>query len=120
MSECETATATVRSTAEVATPQAGRYLTQLCKHFQHKCPVTQDEASGHIAFSTGDCRLRAEAGILTLSLQAAGDAQLAQLQDVVSRHLIRFAFREAMQIVWRPVLTFQIPAARGDFPIDGR
>jgi uncharacterized protein len=103
MSDCQTATSTVRSTAVVATPQAGRYLTQLCKHFQHKCPVTLDDASGHIAFSMGDCRLRAGAGILTLSLQSAGDAQLAQLQDVVARHLLRFAFREAMQIVWRPV-----------------
>lgn len=103
MSDSQTATATVRSTAEIATPQAGRYLMQLCKHFQHKCVVTLDDASGHIAFSTGDCRLRAGAGILTLFLQAAGDAQLAQLQDAVARHLLRFAFREAMQIVWRPV-----------------
>lgn len=68
MSDSQTATATVRSTAEIATPQAGRYLTQLCKHFQHKCAVTLDDASGHIAFSTGDCRLRAGAGILTLFL----------------------------------------------------
>ena len=103
MSDCQTATSTVRSTAVIATPQAGRYLTQLCKHFQHKCAVTQDDASGHIAFSAGDCRLRAGAGILTLSLQAAGDAQLAQLQDVVACHLLRFAFREAMLIVWCPM-----------------
>jgi uncharacterized protein len=103
MSDCQAATSTVRSTAVIATPQAGRYLTQLCKHFQHKCAVTQDDASGHIAFSAGDCRLRAGAGNLTLSLEAADGAQLAQVQDVVARHLLRFAFREAMQIAWRPV-----------------
>ena len=91
-----------RSTAEIATPQNNRYLTQLCKHFQHKLPVMLDDASGHIAFSIGDCRLRAEAGRLTLSLDSPDDAQLLQLQDVVARHMLRFAFRETMDIVWNP------------------
>ena len=27
------------STAEIATPLASRYMSQLCKHFQHKLPV---------------------------------------------------------------------------------
>jgi uncharacterized protein len=103
MSEHQTSSRIARSTAEIVTPQASRYLSQLCKHFQHKCPVTLGDASGHIAFGMGDCRLRAEPGILTLSLQAADGAQLVQLQDVVARHLRRFAFREAMQIAWRPV-----------------
>lgn len=96
------ATLAVHSVAEIATPQAGRYLTQLCKHFQHKRPVTYDEHSGHIDFTIGDCRLRADAGALTLSLEAPDQQQLAQLQDVVARHLLRFAFREEMQIAWRP------------------
>nr|WP_294510626.1 DUF2218 domain-containing protein [uncultured Rhodopila sp.] len=90
------------STAEITTPLASRYMTQLCKHFQHKLPVTLDDAAGHIVFSIGDCRLRAEADRLTLSLDSPDDAQLLQLQDVVARHLLRFAFRETMQIVWRP------------------
>ena len=91
-----------KSTAEIATPLAGRYMTQLCKHFQHKLPVTLEEAAGHIAFSIGDCQLSAGAGSLKLSLDSPDDAQLVQLQDVVARHLQRFAFRETVQIVWRP------------------
>ena len=91
-----------QSTAEITTKLAGRYMTQLCKHFQHKLPVTLDDTSGHIAFSIGDCRLHADAGRLTLSLDSPDEAQLLQLQDVVARHLLRFAFRETMQIVWRP------------------
>jgi hypothetical protein len=91
-----------QSTAEIATPLANRYLTQLCKHFQHKLPVTLADGSGHIAFSIGDCRLHADAERLTLSLDSPDNAQLVQLQDVVGRHLLRFAFRETMQIVWRP------------------
>jgi hypothetical protein len=35
-----------------------------------------------------------------VSLESPDDAQLVQLQDVVARHLLRFAFREPMQIEW--------------------
>lgn len=94
-------THSVRSAAEIATPQASRYLTQLCKHFQHRCPVVLEDATGRITFAFGNCDLRAEEGTLTLALDAPDDAQLAQLKDVVARHLLRFAFREEMQITWR-------------------
>jgi uncharacterized protein len=92
-----------RSVAEVVTPNAGRYLQQLCKHFQHKRPVTCDPHSGQIAFSFGECRLDAGEAVLRLLLAAPDASQLEQLQDVVARHLLRFAFREEMRIEWRPV-----------------
>lgn len=95
-----TTTHAVQSTAEIATEQATRYLTQLCKHFQHKLPVTLDAGGGHITFTIGECRLHADGGILRLSLAAPDDARMLQLQDVVVRHLIRFAFREPLQIAW--------------------
>ena len=96
------ATAAVRSTAEVATARAARYMTQLCKHFAHRCPVTHDERAGRISFAMGECRLHAATGVLTLSLEAAEAPRMAQLQEVVARHLLRFAFREDMQVDWRP------------------
>ena len=89
-----------RSRAEIATPQAGRYLTQLCKHFGHRCPVMLGATSGQIAFGGGDCRLHADAGTLSLALAAADDAELLALQDVIARNLLRFAFREPVQVKW--------------------
>lgn len=89
------------SVAEIATPQAGKYMIQLCKHFQHKLPVVSDERSGEITFSVGVCRLSAEGEKLTLALEAADEAQMTTLQDVVARHLVRFAFREELKIDWR-------------------
>ncbi len=50
----------------------------------------------------GVCRLSADDGRLALSLDAPDAAALDRLQDVVARHLVRFAFREEMQIDWRP------------------
>ncbi len=90
----------VRCAAEVATPGAERYLQQLCKHFRHKRPVILEEGSGLIEFTAGACRLEARDGVLSLRLAAPGPAELEQLQDVVARHLIRFAFREDLQVRW--------------------
>ena len=93
--------ATVCSMAEAATPEASRYLQQLCKHFGHRIPVTFDEHSGHIGFPMGDCRLRAGDGVLTISLAAPDGTRMRELQDVVARHLLRFAFRDPPKIEWR-------------------
>lgn len=91
----------VHSVARLGTKLPARYMTQLCKHFEHKLPVTYDATSGTITFSSGVCALRAEDGVLALSLSAADPAALAQVQDVVARHLVRFAFREEMHIVFK-------------------
>lgn len=90
------------STAAVATPKAAGYLAQLCKHFAHKIPATYEGNDGQIQFSAGACRLHAEAEALTLTVEAADAAGLDQLQDVVARHLLRFAFREELVITWNP------------------
>ena len=93
----------VRGKADVVSPLAGRYLTQLCKHFQHKIPVELADTSGRITFPMGTCALQAAEGVLTLSVEAADAPALTQLQDVVARHLLRFAFREDVRIDWQAV-----------------
>lgn len=88
------------SEARVAIDQPVRYMTQLCKHFQHKIPVTLDERQGSIQFQSGPCRVTAGETELTLQVSAATEEALAQLEDVVARHLLRFAFREPPAIRW--------------------
>ncbi len=90
------------SEARVALDQPARYLGQLCKHFAHKLPVTLEEARGSIAFPMGTCRLEAAEGLLLLRAEAEGDEALERLQEVVGRHLLRFAFRTPPAIDWRP------------------
>ncbi|WP_152044727.1 DUF2218 domain-containing protein [Aureimonas psammosilenae] len=87
---------------EVATEHASRYLQQLCKHFSHKIPASFDETAGRITFQIGECRLRAEGGTLHMAADAPSEAELAQLKDVIDRHLVRFAFREELAIRWQP------------------
>jgi uncharacterized protein len=95
------ATEAASGVAEIVTPHAGRYLQQLCKHFQHKLQVTFNAAAGSIEFVSGVCTLAAGNGVLRLSVMVRDASQLAQLQDVVARHLVRFAFREEILVEWR-------------------
>lgn len=90
------------SMAAIGTPMGRRYLGQLCKHFQHRLPIDLDETTGRIAFPMGDCLLRATKDSLHLACEAPDDEALKRLEDVVARHLLRFAFRETLEITWIP------------------
>lgn len=90
----------LHSIARVGTEMPKRYLSQLCKHFEHKLPVTLAESTGHIAYPSGTCALSIEPDTLVMQVEAANAEALATLQDVVARHLLRFAFRQPPEIVW--------------------
>ena len=77
-----------------------RCLTQLCKHFEHKLPVALAEGRGRIEFSGGVCALKAGDEALVMRLSAGDETALAGLEDVVARHLLRFAFREKPDVHW--------------------
>lgn len=89
------------SVAEITTERASIYLQQLCKHFAHKLAVEFTPEQGTIPFSMGTCRLQAAGDKLTLKAEAENVELLTQVEGVVERHLIRFAFRDPPVIVWR-------------------
>ncbi len=93
------------------TKSANRYLQQLCKHWNHKFPVTFDEHKGEIIFSeksAGTVPATATAVLLTahddrIEIEiTCPDSELHErMQGVVEKHLDRFAFREApLTYVW--------------------
>lgn len=92
---------TCQSTSDFVTPKASGYLQQLCKHFGHKIPAVFDETSGSLTFACGECRLTARDGVLRMNLTSPDVPQLEQLQDIIARHLVRFAFREEPVLEWR-------------------
>lgn len=97
----DTASLPTASQARVSTPKARNYLIQLCKHFAHKIPATFADNKGRIAFDGGVCELDADdESALVLAVSAAGAEKLAALEDVVDRHLKRFAFKEELNIAW--------------------
>ena len=91
------------STAHVTTDHGSRYLQQLCKHFGHKVEATFDPHAGEVKFPFGVCRLEADETGLTMTVQGSSGEEIKRLQDVVDSHLVRFAFREELNIDWLAV-----------------
>jgi uncharacterized protein len=90
----------VRSTADVATEHASKYLQQLCKHWSHKMVTEFDPASGRVDFPSGaQLYLEADSSSLHLKLDASEDS-LTRMEGVVADHLKRFAFREELVFDW--------------------
>jgi hypothetical protein len=89
------------SVARVESERASIYLQQLCKHFAHKRPVEFTPETGQISLGAGMCRLDAANGVLTIRAEAEDAERLVQLQDVIARHLERFAFRSPVTLDWR-------------------
>lgn len=89
------------SQARVSTPKARNYLIQLCKHFGHKIPTSFADNKGRIAFDGGVCELNADdENVLVMVVSASGPDKLATLEDVIDRHLKRFAFKEELSVAW--------------------
>ena len=91
------------SQTDFETPNAARFMAQLCKHFAHKVEVQSGPQSAWVAFPFGRCDMTADARRLELRATAPDAAGLARVQQVVTSHLERFAFRENPTLTWRPV-----------------
>ena len=91
--------------ARVPTAHGGKYLQQLCKHWQHNLAVEFTAEHGTVTFPrdargaewAADALVTFDAGpdSLSVRIDASSDAHLEAMQGVVARHLDRFAFREA-------------------------
>ncbi len=87
---------TIISTGFAKTQNASRYLQQLCKHWSHEFEVEFDTLSGKIHFSDVIIvDLTAQDDGIAIEFHMPDTAGLDALRDVVSKHLDRFAFREA-------------------------
>lgn len=88
----------------IATPEARRYLLQLCKHWSHRFEVTFGPTQGWVPFADDKtCSMRATEDALSLRVEAPDASEAERLADVVIRHLQRFAFRVPLTVPeWRP------------------
>jgi len=91
------------SRVEVETQHASRYLQQLSKHWAHKFETEFTPLLSKIALPLGEARLSANDTELVIEVTAHKSEDLTVLQDVVQRHIERFAFKESLAFVWRPL-----------------
>ncbi|MFJ4185224.1 DUF2218 domain-containing protein [Kitasatospora sp. NPDC089509] len=90
------------STSHIATDRPERYLKQLVNHLGHKTSTTLDSPGhGTVTLDSGaSCVLTARPGRLELIAAAADTEALHRVQDVVARHLVRFATQEELTVEW--------------------
>lgn len=109
--------------AQIETERASRYLVQFCKHgaamgrggghtprthlrgmmARRELQVTAEwsDTDGTVTFAPwGRCTLTAEAGALTLLVEAADEDGLRQIRDIVSRDFERFSRRDPLTVTW--------------------
>ena len=110
--------------ARVETERASRYLVQFCKHAaamgagghsprmhlhtamgRREVQVSAEwsDRYGTVTFIPwGRCTLAAEAGELTLRIEASDERGLQQIQDVITGDLDRFSRRSPLAVTWLP------------------
>jgi uncharacterized protein len=92
----------MKSSTTLLTPNARKYMIQLCKHFGHRAPATYNDREGEIVFEVGKVGLRAAPETLMLWTDAPELNAVERLEQVIESHLKRFAFREPeLSFDWR-------------------
>ncbi|MFL6073647.1 MAG: DUF2218 domain-containing protein [Mycobacteriales bacterium] len=90
------------SSATVTTDRAARYIKQLVSHLGHRASTElADDGTGTVTVGNGHCTMTPTEHSLNLAATADDEETLARIQDVVGRHLIRFAPQEAVEVTWK-------------------
>lgn len=94
------------SIAEVGLERPGRYGKQLASHLGRKfggewVPGAEPDTtgSGTITFERGNAALLAEGDVLRFELDSES-TRTGMLEDVLARHLVRFASDQSIQVSW--------------------
>ncbi|MFC4531638.1 DUF2218 domain-containing protein [Sphaerisporangium dianthi] len=89
------------STASVATERPGRYIKQLVSHMSHKA-TTEISGDGRavITLKRGRCVLTPTGPAIEMIATAADAESLKHVEEVVTKHLLRFATQEELAVDW--------------------
>lgn len=108
--------------ARIETQRPSRYLGQFCRHAaamgdsahsprMHLHPgmrrdvqveAEYGETAGTVTFgSWGRCDLAAEAGTLTVRIEAADEDGLHRIQEIVTNDFVRFSSRDPLSVRWQ-------------------
>lgn len=100
------------STALVFTSRPDRYAKQLVSHFGNKTTAIQTpDGRATLTFSAGTCQVSPLARGIELIAAAQTAEQLAIVEDVVARHLVRFGTHDELLVEWSaPVAGDQVDA----------
>ena len=87
--------------ANVATPNASKYLRRLSKHWSHRFEVKYDDTQAVIDFGTSRCEMTANETHLLINLVFSAGEDVAELEAVVAEHLQRVGNDASLMIEWQ-------------------
>jgi hypothetical protein len=88
-----------RATITIARP--ARYAKQLANHLSHKIQSTPTDNGWDLVFSQGSASIVVTESTIEFSTTAATEEDTAFIQDVLVRHLKKFADKEGdLSIQW--------------------
>jgi hypothetical protein len=90
------------SMARVPIRNPERYIKQVCSHLSRRLRTEFAGDSGVIWRDGDRCVMETEPRTLVLTASAVTSERLAALQDVIARHLERFATVQQVQVRWEP------------------
>jgi hypothetical protein len=90
------------SRAIIPTITPERYAKQLVAHLGRKAPVTETPDGTRLGLGRGRGLVTTGDGVLILTAQADTASELSGVQDVLARHLERFATRSELTVTWSP------------------
>lgn len=97
------------ASAFVPTDRPARYIKQLVSHFAGKVESEPTETGAILRFAYGTGRLEAGDGGIRIEADAGSEEDLAHVEDVVARHLVRFGTRDELVVTWTARLSRQPP-----------
>ncbi|WP_405844464.1 DUF2218 domain-containing protein [Streptomyces platensis] len=84
--------------ARVATACPARYVKQLVARIGHNADAARtSDGRGTITLASGTCTLTPTTDRLELTATAVDAESLTRVQDVITRHLVRFAAQEELR-----------------------
>ena len=89
------------ATANVATPNAGRFVKALSNHFNRKATGSYEGNRGQVIFEFGMAVLEAINGEIQMRVSAESEPNFTRIKNVIGGHLERFAQKEALVVVWQ-------------------
>lgn len=91
----------MESHASVSIARPARYAKQLANHLSHKIQSTPTDTGWDLVFRQGTASIVVTENTIEFSTTAGTDEDTAFIQDVLARHLKKFAGKEGdLSIEW--------------------
>lgn len=88
------------SRADVVTERPERWAKQLVSHLGHKVAHESTERGDELTIGDGLGIVSVQPGIVVLEAYANEPELLARVEDVLGRHLERFAEKDGLKVTW--------------------